>query len=363
MAQTNIIPSNESSRLSAVRRYDILDTPPDGAFDRVTAMAARRFGVPIAIVSIVDADRIWFKSRHGVDVAEIGRDAGLCASAILKPNPHIIIDAAQDPRALANPLVAGDFGLRFYAGVPLLTRDGFSLGTLCVIDKAPRAISDDQIADLQDMASIVMDQLELRLAARSAASRAEIMAREVDHRVMNSLQFISGLLNMQSRRPNLTDPAEELRSASHRVSAIARVHRNFYLSAAEESVACAPFIKGLCEDLSNILGKTVTAHVDEGQVATAKIASIGLIANELVTNAAKHGQGRIDVHYEIKNDLHELRVCDEGAGLVGDFEPDGTGAGLGMKVVSTLAGQLGAHVHVVPYGDGDGACIAVRFQS
>ena len=115
-APVGIIPSNEAERIAAVQRYEILDTPPDGSFDRVTAMAARRFDVPIAIISIVDHDRIWFKSHHGLDVEEIGRDPGLCASAILSNEVHILLDASTDPRSLANPLVAGDFGLRFYAG-------------------------------------------------------------------------------------------------------------------------------------------------------------------------------------------------------------------------------------------------------
>lgn len=155
----SIIPRNEPHRLAAVRRYDILDTPPDGAFDRVTAIAARRFGVPIAIISIVDSDRIWFKSHHGLPVEQIDREPGLCASAILSPEPHILPDASVDPRSLANPLVAGDFGLRFYAGVPLTTSDGFNLGTLCVIDKAPRTVAADEIEDLKDLASVVMDQM------------------------------------------------------------------------------------------------------------------------------------------------------------------------------------------------------------
>src|SRR3982074_2730792 len=134
----SILPPDEDTRMQAVRRYDVLDTPPDGTFDRVTAMAARRFGVPISIISIVDHDRIWFKSRYGVNVEQIGRDPGLCASAVLRTDPHILPDATKDIRSLANPLVAGDFGLRFYAGVPLTTSDGYNLGTLCVIDKEPR---------------------------------------------------------------------------------------------------------------------------------------------------------------------------------------------------------------------------------
>ena len=165
-----IIPQNESHRIEAVRRYDILDTPPDGAFDRITAIAARRFDVPISIISIVDHDRIWFKSHHGLAVKQIGRDPGLCASTILADIPHVLPNAAVDPRSLANPLVAGEFGLRFYAGVPLRTHDGFNLGTLCVIDKEPRPVNQGQIDDLRDLASVVMDQMELRLSARQAVA-------------------------------------------------------------------------------------------------------------------------------------------------------------------------------------------------
>ena len=176
-----IIPELEAERMAAVHRYEILDTPPDGIFDRVTAIAARRFDAPIAIISIVDHDRIWFKSHHGLDVEEVGRDPGLCASAILTSEAHVLLDAKTDPRSLANPLVAGSFGLRFYAGAPLRTSDGFNLGTLCVIDKEPRPIDQSQIDDLTDLASLVVDQLELRLAARRAIERAELMAREIDH--------------------------------------------------------------------------------------------------------------------------------------------------------------------------------------
>jgi PAS domain S-box-containing protein len=161
----------EASRLAALRRYDILDTPPDGAFDRITSLAARLFDVPIAIISLVDTDRIWFKSHHGIDVEQIERAPGLCASAIMEVRPTVLTDAAADPRSLANPLVAGEFGLRFYAGVPLKTSDGYNLGTLCVIDRERREVSDTELATLSDLANLVMDQMELRLAARRAASQ------------------------------------------------------------------------------------------------------------------------------------------------------------------------------------------------
>ena len=168
--------------MAAVRRYDVLDTPPDGAFDRITALAARHFEVPIAIVSVVDTDRVWFKSHHGLEVEEIGRDPGLCASAVLQDDPWIIENARNDPRTLAHPLVAGEFGLRFYAAVPLTTWDGFNLGTLCVIDREPRQMTEQQTATLRDMAAIVMDELELRLATRKALTGAGERLTEADSR-------------------------------------------------------------------------------------------------------------------------------------------------------------------------------------
>jgi phosphoserine phosphatase RsbU/P len=186
-SRSPIIPENESDRLRAVRRYDVLDTPPDGAFDRVTKLAARQFKVPISIVSIVDTDRIWFKSHHGVDVEEIGRDPGLCASAILGDKPWVVENAETDPRAMTNPLVAGDLGLRFYAGAPLTTHDGFNLGTLCVIDGAPREFSAEDAEMLEQLAGVVMDELELRLQARRTVSQ-ELALRQQAERTARQLQ-------------------------------------------------------------------------------------------------------------------------------------------------------------------------------
>jgi sigma-B regulation protein RsbU (phosphoserine phosphatase) len=175
-----VIPENEAERMAAVRRYDVLDTPPDGAFDRITALAAKHFDVPISIVSIVDTDRIWFKSHHGIDVPEIDRDPGLCASAILGDGAWIVEDAQRDPRTMANPLVAGEMGLRFYAGAPLVTQDGYSLGTLCVIDQDPREFTEEQAETLSDMAAVVMDELELRLAARKVVDQQQTLRRQAE---------------------------------------------------------------------------------------------------------------------------------------------------------------------------------------
>ena len=179
----------EKHRLAAVRRYDILDTPPDGAFDRITALASRIMRVPVGIVSIVDHDRIWFKSRHGLDVEQIDRDPGLCASCILQDGPWIVNNAKTDPRTLANPLVAKEAGVQFYLGIPLRTPDGFNLGTLCVLDFVPRAASEHEVSILNTLAAVVMDELELRLSARNAVSgyQDELARRELREEYIRAL--------------------------------------------------------------------------------------------------------------------------------------------------------------------------------
>jgi two-component sensor histidine kinase len=357
----NIIPENEAERMAAVRRYEILDTPPDGTFDRITALAARRFNTPISIISIVDHDRIWFKSHHGVDVSQIDREPGLCASAILSPDVHLLTDASLDPRSLANPLVAGDFGLRFYAGVPLQTADGYNLGTLCVIDREPRAVEQEQIDDLKDLATLVVDQLELRLAARKAVGQAELMAREIDHRVMNSLQFVTGLLSMQSRAAEKSDSALVLQEAATRVAAVARVHKNFYSTDTDE-VSCLTYLDRLCSDLAEICGIEIEVSGDEGTVPTTLIQPIGLLVNELVTNAAKHASGKVNVVYTVEQDRRQLSVCDQGGGVTADFNPE-TSQGLGMRIVTLLANQLRGALEIVPNPGGQGTCFRVGFAA
>ncbi|MGB3201033.1 MAG: PAS domain S-box protein [Nodosilinea sp.] len=173
--------TDDAKRLAVVQRYQILDTPPDGAFDRITAIAARLFQVPIALVTVVDRDRIWFKSRHGLTIEQIDREPGLCASAMLQNEVYIIADAPQDPRALTNSLVRGEFGLRFYAAAPLTTQDGYNLGTLCIIDRQPRQLTADETQTLADLAAVVMDELELRLSARQLVATTTAQRTAIDN--------------------------------------------------------------------------------------------------------------------------------------------------------------------------------------
>jgi sigma-B regulation protein RsbU (phosphoserine phosphatase) len=159
----------EADRLRAVVRYDILDTPPDAAFDRIAAMAAKIFGVPMATVSIVAADRVWFKASLGLaGMREVARDPGLCASAVLDGETYQITDAKSDPRTAHHPLVTGEPGLRFYAAAPIITGEGERLGTVAVMDIEPHEAAPEQLEMLTGLAGLVMDQLELRLSAMDA---------------------------------------------------------------------------------------------------------------------------------------------------------------------------------------------------
>ena len=171
--------NTELERLAALRRYEILDTPPEGAFNRLVKAAASLYNMPIAIVSLVDEDRIWFKAEFGVGTNQIARAPGLCASAILSDDVYVVENARTDPRTLTNPLVAGQFGLQFYAGAPLITKDGYRLGTFCIIDRKPRYINKSQKEALHDLAAVVVDEMEIRLAARQAIEKSSKQIAEL----------------------------------------------------------------------------------------------------------------------------------------------------------------------------------------
>jgi len=156
------VPPNEPERLAALRRLDILDTPSDAAFDELVQLAARILDVPIALVSLVDEKRQWFKSRVGLEAAETSRDLAFCAHAILKPDELLVVeDAHADPRFADNPLVTGAPGIGFYAGAPLKTQDDLAFGTLCVIDRKPRILTADQLESLRLLARQVERLLQL----------------------------------------------------------------------------------------------------------------------------------------------------------------------------------------------------------
>lgn len=349
---------DEALRMDIVRKYAVLDTPPDGAFDRVTAIAARLLGTPIAIVSIVDTDRIWFKSHYGLDANEIPRNPGLCASAILQHGPWLVTDARHDPRTLANPLVTGEFGLQFYLGVPLRTYDGFDLGTLCVLDNKARTVTQEQIDTLTDLASVVMDQLELRLSAmrsiaekEAALKHASLMAEEIDHRVMNSLHLIVSMLSIQSAQLGTSEAAMEISRAAAKIFAVANVHQHIHVGKTATTLDSADYLVQLCAGLSTMLGceDQVAISVEAVSLALAseQLNSLGLIVNELVTNALKNGASKVNVQLAPFQHQFCLIVSDNGRGLPSDFDVNKM-SGLGMKVITSLVRNLDGSLSHMP---------------
>lgn len=193
------IPPNEGLRLAALRRYDILDTPPEPAFDRIATITSRLLDVPIAMISLLDEDRQWFKAACGLTATETPRSHAFCAHTILDEKTLVIEDTTKDPRTGDNPLVLGPPHIRFYAGAPLLTSDGMALGSLCIVDRSPRQIAPDRLALLEDLADTVVDQLELRRslaqARRLIDERVEMVA-SVSHEIRNPLAGASGLTDI-----------------------------------------------------------------------------------------------------------------------------------------------------------------------
>ncbi len=182
------LPERETERLASLGAYRILDTPPEAAFDDLVALASRICHAPMAMISLIDRDRQWFKARVGLDVAETPRQVAFCAHAILGDGVMVVRDALEDPRFASNPLVTGHPGIRFYAGAPLRTADGHALGTLCVLDREARTLTDEQSRALEVLSREVVARLDLA-RARTELDQAVAGRREREAELRTSEEF------------------------------------------------------------------------------------------------------------------------------------------------------------------------------
>jgi GAF domain-containing protein len=195
-------PVNEKQRLATLRGYEILDTEPEAAFDDLTFLASYICQTPIALISLIDADRQWFKSKVGISMTETSRDIAFCASTVLQPDVFIVPDASEDDRFSENPLVVSEPRIRFYAGASLMT-EGHALGALCVIDRVPRTLSPEQLDALRALSRQVQAQFDLRrnlkrlgesLAARDRAEQEKERTLKELRAALANIHTLEGLL-------------------------------------------------------------------------------------------------------------------------------------------------------------------------
>lgn len=376
-----IVPEEEA-RLAAVRRCDILDTPPEGAFDRVTELVARLFGVPIAIISIVDRDRIWFKSHHGTKVDQIERSPGPYTAGLLATDATMGIDATREQQALADALIPGRSGRGFYAAAPLTTPDGFTLGTLCAVDRQPHKLTDQEVATLHDLAAIVIDQLELRHAARSEEQRLEQVRADltatVSHELKTPLAAVYGAaltlartddaIDAETRRRLLTviaEQGERLRSMFENVLSTAQLESGSFRIVSGD-LHPAELARSAAEAARTHLPPTLTIELNlNGPLPTANADTtrVRQILDNLIDNAVKYSPqgGRIELRVDADNDTLRFHVRDQGPGipeserdrifrryyrLDPDLHAGITGTGLGLYVCQQLATHMGGRIEL-----------------
>lgn len=211
--------NSDELRVAALQSYAILDTAPEPAFDRIARMAAAIFGVPTAMLSLVDTDRQWFKASCGVNERQTARDISFCHHAIQRTTPLIVTDATEDPRFASSPLVTGPMGVRFYCGVPLINGEGFALGSLCVVDSKPRTPTQEQVDLLRELAAQALHEMEVRTALGSLYNAVD-RSSQVERALRDHTRHLEALLEATSTAVITANADNEITSWSAAASAM-----------------------------------------------------------------------------------------------------------------------------------------------
>lgn len=342
-----------------------MDTEDDPAFDRITGMASRIFDVPIVLVTLLDERRQWFKSASGLDISETPRSHAFCSYTIYDRTTLVIEDARRDPRTAANPLVTGAPHIRFYAGAPLMTDDGHALGSLCLIDSKPRTIDPDDIRVLEDLADLVIDELELRLALeeirREEGERVELIATVV-HEVRNPLTAALGLAEVLAE--NDGEDAETLRlirdsirDADHIIEdllTLSRLDRGSF-EIQTRAVEVRQEVSGLLQSLDPDFTERVAVSVPAGTKVEADPLRFRQIVRNLLSNAQRYGGSVVAMETATGDGVAQILVVDDGDGVDDEtaahlFETFTRGraglrhagsSGLGLAVSRQLARAMG----------------------
>ncbi|WP_299047018.1 histidine kinase dimerization/phosphoacceptor domain -containing protein [uncultured Tateyamaria sp.] len=332
----------QDERLDILHSYDVLDTPYEEDFDDIVGLVASICEVPIALISLVDGHRQWFKAVKGLDVGETPLESSICAHAILEKELVEIRDTHADPRMDGNPLCVDDPGLRFYAGAVLMGVEGLPLGTLCVLDYTPRTLTDTQRQTLRVLAGQVMARLELRRTLK----RQAVLHSEADHRIKNSLQMLSSLTRFQSRISELDETREALDAVGQRIETMGRLHEVLQAGHVQTHVDLDDYLIRIVDFLSEQAPEHVVIDTALSRISMtpSRAASIGIVLNEWVTNAYKHAfpDGRAGVIKVTVTDLGagtaQLEVGDNGRGTTADATC--RRSGLGTQITEAVAQAL-----------------------
>lgn len=352
----------QSERLAALRAYEVLDTDPEREFDEIVRLAGAICGKPITLISLVDKDRQWFKSEQGLGVPQTPLSQSICSHALLTDDFLEIPDTLADPRTADNPLCQGEDGLRFYAGALLIAPDNLPIGTLCVLDRKPGELTALQRDTLRVLAGQIMSRLELRKALNHAA----MLRHEVDHRVKNSLQSLSSLVRLASRRAKHEETVEALSTLNSRIDAVARLHEELYRTDAGPVVDLGHYIENLTQHLAKLAPANVAVKVQTEKlpVASARAVAVGTLINEFVANSFKHafpdgqeGTVRVTAERGSQDDTICLICEDDGIGLP-DLA-DSSDGGLGMQIAAVISAELQGELNI--HTNADGLRISIEF--
>lgn len=344
----------QPERLRELVALQILDTPREKDFDDIVDLASRLCEVPVSVVNLIDGGRQWFKAEVGLGVRETPLETSICAHAILEDDFVEIGDTLLDSRMQDNPLCTGDGGLRFYAGALLKTDTGLPIGTLCVLDHAPRQLTDLQRRALVVLARQVMNQIELRRALRIA----DAMRAEADHRVKNSLQAVAALVSMQARVAADGETRMALGQVGRQIASVASLHEMLNDHTSGRAVDLQPYMAGIGDILAQSLPPQLAFHTssDAVRATPAMAAAIGTMMNEFASNAFKHafpgGQaGRISFELRrIGADMARFTCADDGIGF--DWSRVDPASSLGLRVMTATAETLGGALTPEPSARG-----------
>ncbi|MAP95264.1 MAG: histidine kinase [Ponticaulis sp.] len=340
--------SREAERLATLQSYRILDTDAEAEFDEIVALAARICEAPIALVSLVDSDRQWFKSKIGLEADQTPLEQSICAHAILQDGVFEIEDTLADARTCDNALCLDDPNLRFYAGVPLIAPNGLAIGSFCVLDRKPRSLSDLQKQTLLVLSRQIMRELELRLAIHSQ----NLLRREMDHRVKNSLQTIASFISLYRRNANHDNPQEAFDAIERRIRAISALHEELHTVGSEQDIQLTRFIERIVSQLEPTApdGVALRTRLDEVVCGSSVATTLGIVLSEFVANSIKHAfpderQGVIQIDLSRTDDGGILMVCrDDGVGLQAQTTAETRIEKLGMRLKDAAVAQVNGNL-------------------